>query len=280
MKQLTYQGDSQKISKYIAKELPFLNYFAVQKLFRKGDIRINDKKIYVDTLVVKGDSVKVYYTEAKSYNPTVIYEDDNIVVYHKPVKIPSDGDNSFADKINSYVNSSYILCHRLDTNTEGLLLFAKNNEIFEIIKQAFKNHEISKYYLACVNGNIDKTLELHDYLVKDSEASKVEIFHNKVNDSVAIITKVVPVKNCGTHTYVEVELITGKTHQIRAHLASIGNFVIGDGKYGKEDINNQFKAHTQALIAYKLVFNFSNAKLSYLNKNIIEIKNIDKFFKY
>lgn len=279
MKIFEYKGNSQKISKYIATELPFLNYSSLQKLLRKGDIRINDKKIFTDSLISEGDIIEVYYKE-ETFLPKIVYEDENIVIYHKPIKLASDGEQSFSSKIANFVDKTYILCHRLDTNTEGLLLFAKNKEIFEIIKAAFKNHEINKYYLACVYGDIASEATLTDYLLKDNKESKVRIFKDYITGSKKIITKIKPLNRFQTHTYVEVELVTGKTHQIRAHLASIGHFVIGDGKYGLETINKTFKARTQALIAYKLIFNFSNKRLSYLNQNSIELKDIDNFFKY
>jgi 23S rRNA pseudouridine955/2504/2580 synthase len=279
MKEFQYSGNDQKITKFINKELPFLTYSAVQKILRKSDIRINDKKINTDVIISDGDKIKIYYKdESITFNPSVIYEDNNVIIYYKPVKIASDGENSFADKIYKYINSEYRLCHRLDTNTDGLILFAKNDEVFEIIKNAFKLHQISKYYLACVYGNVEKEETLKAYLIKDSKIGKVTIYNEQVDSSVEIITKIKPIKNCIDHTYLEVELITGKTHQIRAHLASLGYYIIGDSKYGKEEINNQFKRHLQALTAYKIKFNFTDKKLQYLNDISIENKNLNNFF--
>lgn len=255
MKELTCSENNIKLTKFLAKQLPSLPYSVMQKALRNGDVKVNGKKTAKDTVIFDGDIIKIFYKETPIiFQPKIIYEDDNLVVYFKPVKISSQGENSFESKVKEHINKDYILCHRLDTNTQGLIIFAKNENVFEAIKEAFRNREIEKHYFAAVYGVFDKEQTFIDYLVKDSDNSLVKVFSKEVPYSQKIITKVTPISFNERVSYLDVELITGRTHQIRAHLAYKGYPVIGDKKYGKESINREFKQKTQMLMAYKLVF--------------------------
>lgn len=167
-------------------------------------------------------------------------------------------------------------CHRLDRNTTGLIVFAKNNISLNILLEKFKNREIEKHYLAEVYG-IPKTKKqtLTAYLFKDNKKSMVYISDTPKKGYVKIITSYEVIKENKTSniSLLDVTLHTGKTHQIRAHLAHISLPIIGDGKYGINEINKKFKSKTQKLSAYKLIFNFKTDSgiLNYLNKKIIKI---------
>jgi len=179
--------------------------------------------------------------------------------------------------------------HRIDTNTEGLVIFSKNTESYDILLKAFKNKEVEKFYLALVYGRMQKAEDrLTGYLVKNAEEGYAEVFNEPQKGSVKIITDYKVVKELelcrggGQGGYlaslIEVGLITGKTHQIRAQMAALKNFVIGDPKYGDSKINKALGLNKQCLCAYKIKFNIKNAKLSYLNEK--EFNTEPKFLKY
>ena len=160
-------------------------------------------------------------------------------------------------------------CHRLDRNTNGLVIFAKNQESLDILLEKFKHHEMEKHYLALVYGIPKKDTQiLQAYLFKDRKKSQVYISDEPKKGYSKIITSYTVLEKYPDNTsLLDVEIQTGKTHQIRAHLSHIGLPIIGDGKYGNYEINKKFNCKTQKLISYKLKFNFKEDSgiLNYLN---------------
>ncbi|MBR1883625.1 MAG: RluA family pseudouridine synthase [Clostridia bacterium] len=214
-----------------------------------------------------------------------MYEDENIVVAYKWQGILSNNESN--EKLNEPTfeelvkkdlkDENIILCHRLDRNTSGLLIFAKTKDIFNEVVKAFENFEIEKHYLAYVNNS--KFKNSHDimeaYIVKDKTNGFSKVYNNKVKNSEKIITEYsVLSKNSNLDfAILDVTLHTGKTHQIRSHLSFIGHEIIGDSKYGKNEVNKKFKKNRQLLIAYKYIFNINgSSKLAYLNKKEITLK--------
>ena len=266
----TFKVDKeQKLSKFLnAKYGALMPYSTFMKLLRNKDIKINGFRVSKDVSLSVGDDVIVYFDGKKEvYKP--IYSNAKILVFNKPPTITSEDFEVIINK--DYIGAK--LCHRLDRNTSGLLVFATDETAYTEMLSAFKKRSIDKYYKAEVYGKLsNKKGVLTSYLVKDSENSIVKIYDKEVINSTKIVTEYEVIEELSETSIVKVKLITGTTHQIRAHLAHIGHCIVGDNKYGDVEINKKLKAQRQKLTAYKIAFNFEpNSPLYSLNKEIIEI---------
>ncbi len=258
-----FSDKSQKLSKLSLKSVEGLSYSAFMKLLRKKDIKVNGARVSLDVTLGAGDKVEIYYIPEKSLPYTEIFSDKNVLVVDK--KSGCDSDGVYNSILENYPNAKYI--HRLDRNTSGLMIFALNADAESELLYGFKNRTFDKKYRCTVNGIVQKNSEiLTAFLVKDEKNSLVKIYDKKVSGSVEIKTGYTVLFRGEDTTELEVTLYTGKTHQIRAHLAHIGHFIIGDGKYGVNEINKRHRANRQRLRAYSLTLNFKkNSPLYYLN---------------
>ena len=288
------KNNGKKLNNILQREFPALSLNTIYKALRKKDIRVNDVRINENITLHTGDVVKVFIADdflfankstdvskvkSNSSDIPVIYEDGNILIVDKPAEIEVTGDNSLTTILSAKYGFAVYPCHRLDRNTTGLTLFAKNKQSEQILFDKFKNHEIEKHYICKVYGIPPKKHDiLNDYLFKDNKKSMVYISSTHKKGYQNIITEyfVLSSNKSDNTSILEVILHTGRTHQIRAHLAFIGYPIIGDGKYGRNDINKKFKCKTQNLCSYKMKFKFNESaqQLNYLNGKEFEKTNI------
>lgn len=229
-----YNG--KKLNKFLLDKLPTISQNLLYKTLRKKDIKINGKRVSNNVDVFLNDEILVYIPD-EYLNPTInlniFYEDDNILIINKPNNIEVTGENSLTSIVHQKYNNlkfKPMPCHRLDRNTTGLIIFAKNEQALNILLSKFKNHEIEKHYLAVVYGIPQEAHKrLESYLFKDTKKSMVYICDEfKKGYQKIITTYTVLEKRNDNSCVLDVEIETGKTHQIRAHLAHFGFPIIGD----------------------------------------------------
>lgn len=279
-------GSDGKLSKILNDRYSKFSYSMVKSLIKNKDIKINQKRVSSDCEVLSGDEIMIYLKSAdivRSYEE--IYEDENILIVDKfcGIEVVSeDGDLDLLTQIKQDKKCEVYAVHRLDRNTQGLVILAKNLEAKKELDFGFSERLFDKYYLAWVYGDFDKDKKkLKAYLKKNSKHSIVEISDKKLIGFEPIETHIEVVKSLDETSIVKVKLVTGKTHQIRAHLAHIGHPIIGDEKYGNIKINQKYKKKYQNLTAFSIKLHFSeNSKLYYLNNKTFEIdKNKIDFLK-
>jgi 23S rRNA pseudouridine955/2504/2580 synthase len=236
--------------------------FYLSALLRAGDVKVNGERVKGNVQLSCGDEVVYYTSKKQEEKPShfVVYEDENILVADKLSGVSCEGLTSELQ-----ANGSYFAVHRLDRNTCGLIVYAKNNEAERVLLDAFRDKDITKTYLCFAKNRFKKESDyLTSYLKKDEKESKVTICDEQKNGYAKIVTEYKVLKKLGDYALCEVTLHTGKTHQIRAHLAHIGCPVLGDEKYGDEALNKKYGVKRQILVAKRLKFNLTGT-FAYLN---------------
>ncbi len=301
----------QRADRFLSKAYPNLKAALVCKLMRKKRIKLNGAKTEPNVILKEGDVFRFYLgeellsqkpvvrrTDFREIEPDieVIYEDENILLVDKPVGLVVHEDNNKTDDtlINRILSYLYqkgkfdpnneksftpALVNRIDRNTEGIVIAAKNAESLRILNQKLRDRELTKLYLCAVVGTPEPNeATLTAYLKKLPDENRVLISDKRLPDYLTIKTKYKVLKSRGDISLVEVDLLTGRTHQIRAHFAHIGHSLLGDVKYGNNSVNRKYCLKTQALCSYKLIFRFTTDAgiLEYLNGREFTVKDTDK----
>ena len=256
------------LKKELLKHKDKITFTKINSALRKKDVKVNGKKTNDENFEVKiGDKIEVFYTENEIKIEKII-EDENIIIAFKPFGIETTKQDKTYEGKSLEELVGFTAVHRLDMFTEGLVILAKNKDSEKELLEAIKSHKIEKTYTALINGSFkEKSGKLHDYHFFNSKEKLAHISKTKKHGFLPITTTFKQIKVLQNNTsIIEIGLITGKTHQIRAHLAYYNHAIIGDQKYGDTKINKQHKFKHQCLTASGLKFNFEkNSPLNYLN---------------
>ena len=295
---VTEKEAGQRLDKLLTKYLNLAGRGFIYKMLRKKNITVNGKKCDGSEKLSKGDEIKLFLAEetlqkfsqvqvqkVRDIQLSVIYEDAHILLINKPSGMLSqkakEGDESLVEYVIDYLLKNGDLssqdlatfrpsvCNRLDRNTSGLVAAGKSLPGLQILSEAFRDRSLHKYYYCVVKGALKEKRTISGFLLKDEKTNQVKIFKDQVPESQPIVTTYEPVSVFDNYTLLRVTLVTGRTHQIRAHFSSIGYPLVGDGKYGDAGVNEEarrrFGIRHQMLHSFQMEFPDLPEPLSYLS---------------
>ncbi|MBQ7660471.1 MAG: RluA family pseudouridine synthase [Clostridia bacterium] len=285
----------QRLDKFLQKTLYGMPVSLMYRLIRQKKIKVNRRRALNHQMLCEGDRLQLFigdefFTAGEKGNdaaslsvvrtmPDILYEDENIILLDKRPGVLVHADDAgqndtllFHAKAYLYQKGEYdptteqsfapALCNRIDRNTGGIVILAKNAEALRVMNEKIRDREISKFYLCAVHGVLrEKHTTLYAWLKKDSKTNTVKIYDaaHKPRDAKRIATRYTVLCERGGDSLLEVELLTGRTHQIRAQFAAVGHPLLGDGKYGANGEDKKRGYKYQALYSYRLRFDFADA---------------------
>ena len=304
----------QRLNKFLEKAVPLLSGGQMHKYLRLKRIKVNGKRAEASLRLAEGDLVALYINDEYFSPPreeeafrkitapklTVLYEDENILLADKaPGMVVHADESGGVDTLIAHIQAYLVqtgawdpgdaasfapaLCNRIDRNTGGIVVAAKTAEALRILNEKIKAHELVKKYLLIVHGAPKPPAgQIENYLRRDEKRKQVTLHATRVPGSKTAVTRYRTLAAKNGLSLVECELLTGRTHQIRAHMASIGCPLLGDGKYGVNEKNRPYHEKGQALYAYSLTFRFTGdaGALSYLNGKTFRVDDIPFVRKY
>ena len=303
-----------RLDRFLGKALPLLPPALAQKYIRIKRVKVNGGRAQRDQRLQEGDVLQLYINDEFFDKPseenmfltlfkprlTVVYEDEHLLLADKPQGMVVHADET--EKVNTLINhiQAYLyqkrewnprwenafapaLCNRIDRNTGGIVIAAKNAETLRIINQKIRDREIDKRYLCITVGTPRPPQgEVSCFLLKDEKKKQVAVYHRPVPGGKTAVTRYRTLENRGELSLLEVELLTGRTHQIRATMADLGCPLLGDGKYGDGQVNRRYGETRQALYSYRLTFDFPTdaGLLNYLRGRSFQVESVPFREKY
>ena len=293
MKELIFNENKPKrLDVYINEQFSLIRPTNLNKFIRQNKVKVNGTKTIAGQKIVKGDVINLYLNDDMFIQPTkdnaflfassqveILYEDDNLFVVNKPsgISVISDNWQEFAtltNRIKHYYHKNNLgnnypqLCHRIDTGTSGIVVLAKNDKALEFMFDMFRDKQLKKKYICAVKNNPKIKDGIYQaYLTKNSQRGFVTVSDKPLNNaSQDIETGIKTLDYFDDYKLMDINLFTGRTHQIRAHMAYMGMNVLGDSKYGDNNLNRKLKLKYQLLCSYYLKFGrIENADFEYLS---------------